>query len=389
MELTIFDELQTTLSAQGADAAIARLCESLRERKDLDKLFYALLLKKRHELGVSPIPTDPAQTLPESAHAPYEEAIRQAGRLVGRLYLDVGDIPHAWAYYRMIGEPQPVREALEKHQIKEDEDCQPVIEVAFHHAVHVEKGFDWILEKYGICSTITTVSSHQFSKPEHREYSIKGLVRALYEQIRQRLTEEIVGREGKEPETQSVQAMIAGRDWLFADEIYHVDISHLSAIVQMSIELQPSPELDLARELCVYGQKLCPRLHNPGYPPFDDQYVDYGIYLDALAGVNVEKAIAHFKAKVENNDPQTAGTLPAEVLVNFLVRLKRPAEALQIVRRYLVGVGESQPACPSVVDLCKETNDYQTLAEVAREQNDPVHFMAGLLVARANGKVSN
>jgi hypothetical protein len=271
--------------------------------------------------------------------------------------------------------------------LKEDEDCQPVVEVAFHHGVHVPKGFDWILEKYGICSTITTVSNHQFQQPEHRIYCIKGLVRALYDQIRQRLTEEIVQREGNEPDTKSVRELIAGRDWLFADDIYHVDISHLSAIVQMSIELPACAELDLARDLCIYGQKLCPKLHYPGYSPFDDQYVDYGIYLDALAGVNVEQAIAHFRAKVANADPQSAGTMPAEVLVNFLVRLQRPAEALHIVRRYLIGASETQPACPSVVELCKQTNDFRTLAEVAREQNDPVHFMAGLLAARANGKL--
>jgi hypothetical protein len=35
-----------------------------------------------------------------------------------------------------------------------------------------------------------------------------------------------------------------------------------------------------------------------------------------------------------------------------------------------------------VAELCQKVNDYGTLAEVAREQGDPVHFMAGLLAAR-------
>src|SRR3989442_12640814 len=110
-----FDDLQSTLAAKGPAVAIDRLCTTLREQKDYGNLFYALLLKKRHELGVSPVPTEAAQSLPEAVHAPYEEAIRQAGRLVGQLYLEEGDVPHAWTYFRMLGEPEPVAKALERY----------------------------------------------------------------------------------------------------------------------------------------------------------------------------------------------------------------------------------------------------------------------------------
>jgi hypothetical protein len=34
-----------------------------------------------------------------------------------------------------------------------------------------------------------------------------------------------------------------------------------------------------------------------------------------------------------------------------------------------------------VPDLCQRVGDWRTLAEAAREQGDPVHFMAGLLAA--------
>src|SRR5437588_6219999 len=99
MESPVFDELQQTLTEQGADAAIDRLCATLRERKEYDRLFYALLLRKRHELGVYPVPTDAAQSLPEAVQKSYEDAIREAGRLVGRLYLEEKDIPRAWMYF--------------------------------------------------------------------------------------------------------------------------------------------------------------------------------------------------------------------------------------------------------------------------------------------------
>jgi hypothetical protein len=131
-----------------------------------------------------------------------------------------------------------------------------------------------------------------------------------------------------------VSELIAGREWLFADEFsYHVDVSHLASIVQMSIHLSDRRDLSLARELCAYGQRLSDRLRYPGDPPFEDQYRDYDAYLAILAGDQVEEGIDHFRKKVETADPETVGVYPAVVFVNLLVRLERPAEALAVARR--------------------------------------------------------
>jgi hypothetical protein len=283
-------------------------------------------------------------------------------------------------YFRMIGDPRPVAEALERLQLSDGEESQQIIEIAFHHGVHPRKGFDWIIERYGICSAITTMTSPEVQHPaDVREYCVRQLVRALYQELRERLAADIAGRQGEPPAGQSVRELMAGHDWLFADEFYHVDVSHLSAVVQMSINLKPGEELELARELCAYGQRLSSQFQYPGEPPFEHPYRDYGVYLDTLAGHNTEEGIAHFRAKVDDADPAEAGTLPAEALVNLLVRLERPAEALQVARRHLAGADSQRLSCPGVTELCQRANDYRTLAEVAREQGDPVHFLAGLL----------
>jgi hypothetical protein len=65
----------------------------------------------------------------------------------------------------------------------------------------------------------------------------------------------------------------------------------------------------------------------------------------------------------------------------LLLRLDRTAEALAVARRYLAGVEERRLSCPSIAELCQRTGDYRTLAEVARQQGNPVHFMAGLIHA--------
>jgi hypothetical protein len=383
MDPATFDELQDTLRTEGAPAAIDRLCATLRERKDYANLFYALLLKKRFQMGISPIPTGPAQDIPPALQGEYEDAIREAGRTVGRLYLDEGDIPHAWAYFRMLGEPEPVAAALDKAQPAEGEDCQQLVDIALHQGVHPRKGFDLILDRFGICSAITTAGNLEYTQtPEVRDYCVKRLVRALYDELRERLVAEIVRQEGAAPEARSVRELIAGRDWLFEEGFSHIDISHLGSVVQMSIHLPPGPELDLARELCDYGQRLAPQFHYASDPPFDNQYRDYAVYLATIAGDNPEEGIAHFRAKAENADPETVGSYPAEVLVNLLLRLNRPEEALAVARRHLAVPDGRQLSCPGIGELCQRTNDYRTLAEVAREQGDPVHFMAGLIAAQ-------
>jgi hypothetical protein len=378
----IYDDLQQTLDQQGPDAAIAGLCAALKEQKDYTGLFYALLMKKRHELGVSPIPTGPAQALPEKVHEPYEDAIRDAAHTVGKLYLDDGNITGAWAFYRMLGEPEPVRQAIENKVPADGEDCQPLIDIAYHQGVNPRKGFDVVLERYGICSAITLVGGGEFPHGQDvRDYCIKKLVRALHAELVERLKCEIERVQNFRPTPCNVPELIAGRDWLFADDLYHIDVSHLGAVVQMGVNLQKSEELEMARELCSYGQHLSPRFQFNSDPPFDDQYRDYGVYLAILAGDQVEEGLAHFRAKVESTNAEEFGTYSAEVFVNLLLKLGRDQEALAVARRFLASADGRRLSCPGIVELCEKTGDYRTLAEVAREQRNAVHFMAGLLAA--------
>lgn len=391
MDSTLFRDLETTLSTHGAAAAVQQLCDSLRASKDYHSLFYALLLKKRQEMGVHPVPTGPAADLPPTQHAEYEDAIRVAGREIGNLLLRDGHIANAWAYFRMIGEPAPVRSALEEYQPKEDEDLQALVQIAFYEAVAPKRGFDWILTRFGLCSAITTLGSQELpADPAVRQHCIGRLVRALYAELRERLLGEIERQDGSLPpeatapadEPGVVRKLMAGRDWLFAEDCYHIDTSHLSSVVQMSLHLTPGVEMDLARELCDYGARLSTRFTSAGDPPFEKMYEAHGIYLAILAGDRVEENLNYFRDQAASADPETIGTFPAEVLVNLLVRLKREKEALDVARKYLAKVEQRRLTCPSLSDLCQRVGDYRTLAEAAREQGDPVHFMAGLLAAK-------
>src|SRR3982751_5104779 len=104
-----YARLEKTLATKGPAPAVDQLCADLRELEDFQALFYALLMKKRVELGVSPFPTGAAADLPPATHSEYEQAIRDAGRLVGTEFLQRHDLRKAWFYFNMLGEPEAVR----------------------------------------------------------------------------------------------------------------------------------------------------------------------------------------------------------------------------------------------------------------------------------------
>src|SRR5438876_4500444 len=381
----LYSQLERTLASSGADAAIDQLIATLRDRGEYGPLFYAHLLKARQALGVSPNPTEPASELPEQHHAAYEEAIRAAARTVGNLYLDVGDIPAAWSYFRLINDPEPVRTALDQVILDENSETYPVVDIAFHQNVHPRRGFDIVLDHQGICSAITLVSSFEAAMaPDLRVYTIGRLVRSLYGQLHERLRGIVADSEGSSPATYlPLDQLIAGRDWLFEGEPWHIDQSHLNAVVQLSIHLPSGEELELARMLCRYGAWLPAGLRGTGDPPFENVYADYGMYLQVLAGDEVDAGLNHFRAKADAADPERT-TGPAEVLVNLLLASGRNADALAAARRHLIRADERQLRCPGPQELSRRLGRFDVFADVARLRGDAVQFLAGLLSAPKN-----
>ncbi|MCI0700572.1 MAG: hypothetical protein L0241_05785 [Planctomycetia bacterium] len=382
LDAATFERLQQTLNARGAASAIDELIAELRKAEDFQGLFYALLMKKRVELGVSPFPTGPASDLPPHTHEPYEQAIREAGRHVGGILLDRGDLGRAWGFFRLIGEPDPVRAAVEKYTPGPDDDVYPVIEIAWQHAVLPKKGFDLVLDRHGICSAITMVSSSDLSSnTELRDYCFGRLVRALHTQLLERLKTDLVSRGVTIPPTATLPQIVRGHPELMADDAYHIDTSHLSSVVQMSTHLSAGPEVNLARELCMYGRKLAPGLQGHNDPPFEENYEDFLAYLNIIAGEKVDENLSRFAAKAEREAAEGA-TYSAQVYVNLLVRANRPAEALAAAKKFLMREEDRDLICPGVNELARRAGDYATIAEAAKTRNDPVGFLAGLIAGK-------
>lgn len=377
---SFFTELDTLLQAPSPEQALARLCGELQSQKQYQELFHALLLKARFELGLPTVNVGPNEQLPEAQQEKYEQAIRTAGRQVGQLCLEAGEIGQAWALYRLLNEPAPVAAALEAEQF-DPEKLAEVLQIALNEGVHPKKGFDLLVRHHGLCSAITTLSGQFPFSNEVRSHCIRKLVRTMYEELRERLRADIVSREGTAPAADSsIPMLLQGREELTGEDAYHVDVSHLAAVVQFAIELPVGEETRLAAEMCEYGKRLSPRLRYPGAPPFEDSYADLQHYFHALLGQDEDTALEHFRAKAQGAEEGL--TAPAEVYVHLLATLDRYDEALQVYTRYLAQTDPRGLACPSPQELCHKLGDFRPLAELSQRRGDWVTYTAALIHQR-------
>ena len=370
-----FGLIEKAARSGGSAAAFDVLEQALRKEKNYPLLFEARLMKKRQELGLPLISVDWSENLSEKSKRAYESTYIEAAREVGNLFLADGDIPSAWPYFRAIGETAPVAKAIESVELQDGID--PTIDIAFNERVHPRKGFELILAHYGMCRAITSFS--QYPSRDGREDCLRLLVRELHQDLGEVLKRVIAEREGKQPETESISSLIKDRDWLFGEHSYHVDASHLAAVVRFSSELSDQETLRLSVELTDYGKRLAPMFQSQGQPPFENLYTDYGVYLRALLGEDVDQAVAYFCSKIDGLDPDEVGTAPAQVLVELLARLERYPEAVEVSLKHLRDVKPAELACPSVVQLCQLAGDPRRLMKISRDQSDLLSFTAALL----------
>ena len=373
-----FIQLEEALRAGGADRAFDFLAEKFRAEKKYPLLFELRLMQKRRELGMPLLQIGSLDDVTADTRPAYEKGFIDAARETGGLFLGDGDIPRAWSYFRAIGEAAPVAAAIEK--VEAGGDIDAILEIAYHERVNPKRGFELILANHGLCRAITSFG--QFPGREGREESLKLLVRTLYRDICESMRRTISAQEGAEPSSGSLRELMAGREWLFEGHNYYVDTSHLISIVRFSLELEDRETLALAVELTEYGARLSPMFQFKGDPPFQNVYEDCGHYLHALLGEDTDAAIAHFRKKLEDDDPNDVTASVAQALVGLLAHAERFAEAIEVSLQYLRDAEPSQLGCPTVLQLCQEAKDFDRLRGLAREKGDLLGFLSGAIGCR-------
>jgi tetratricopeptide (TPR) repeat protein len=376
-----FQEVEKLLAEREPAAAFDYLIERYRAEEKYALLFEARLMKKRHELGLPLIPTVPLDGLDPEVQRAYDDGSVEAAREVGELFLAQGNIGRAWPYFRAVGEPGPVRQAIE--QMPQAAELDDVIQVAFNERVHPKKGFELILQNHGICRAITCFG--QYPSLEGRDESARLLIETLHGEVVANMKRVIERQEGAAPETNSIPELIAGREWLFEGNSYYVDTSHVGSCIQFGPELQDEGTLRLLIELTEYGKHLSEMFQYHGEPPFENIYEDYGIYLRCLVGDEADAGVVHFRTKLENYHPDEIGSAPAQALVKLLVRLKRFDEAIRAFDRFLTDADPNYLSCPNRIQLCQMGRRFDELRRVAEERGDLLTFAAARLQENAAG----
>lgn len=375
--ISTFDELTGVAATQGLKTATARLGEHLRSTEHYHELFDLRLLEARLDLGLPAILTKGLDDLEEPVRSRMEDRYIEACREVGYLLLADGRVREAWMYLRPVGDRAAVARALEK-LTPQDENTEQIIEVALYEGVHPRLGFELVLKNFGLCNAITTYDVQMHQRPKADRQAVAALlVRHIHADLFRNLSDYLTQKQGKPPQEITLAGLVAERDWLFAENEYHIDTSHLAAVVRFALVLDDPDVLRLAVDLTEYGRRLSSLFQYPGQEPFADTYTTHGLFFRALVGEQVDEALDYFRGRAEALAGEDQGFWAAEVYVALLTRLGRVNEAFEAATKLLAG-GRTSGFAPSLLELAQRSGNYSRLMEVSRERGDLLGYMMAI-----------
>ncbi|WP_166819738.1 hypothetical protein [Thalassoroseus pseudoceratinae] len=383
MSDTFLTQLETTCKSDGPAAAIDSLIGHLREQKNYDRLFDALLLKKRNEMGMPLAMPTALDDLPEDRRREFEDYYVEAAREVGELFLADDNVPRAWPYLRTIGETDKVRHKLDEMPLPNDIDdsTEELIQLCLHQGAHPAKGLEIMLHTHGTCNTITAFDQAlqaQLLQGEDQQQAAAMLVNELYDDLKRTVQQDVEQRIAMAPPTDSLRELIAGRDWLFENGNYHIDVSHLNSTVRFARCLERgAAELPKVLQLAEYGAKLSDQLQYPGEPPFDDFYPAHIHFFKAILGENVDEHIAYFQAKLDQEPDEQDKPYLAYELVTLLTKIDRLDDAVEVGKKHLRSLND--PNGFSFLKLCQQAGQTDAWREAARDNDDAVGFLAAVV----------
>jgi hypothetical protein len=377
-----FDALQQELQTGGAAGVFDRLIEAHIERKDYHPNIDARLLKKKHELGLPLHRPTSFDDVPGEVRDEFEKAYTNAAREAGEWLLKEGKPGQAWMYFHAIRETEPVAAVVRAFAIPAEgasQESEEMIDLALFKGLAPAKGVELMLRTHGTCSTITSLDQQFHNlKAEDRAACAAILVRSLHADLLHSVQHDVSKRMPFAPPVKTLRELIAGREWLFADNNYHIDVSHLNATVRFARALAlETPELALALDLTEYGAHLSPQFQYAGDPPFDDFYPAHREFFRFLANDGRDEALAYFRRKLEQEPEDANKPIIAYVLVDLLVRVKRYDEALPLAEQYLLPADEN--FADSFAEMCREAGRYDALLRTAERRGDLVGYAAAVL----------
>ena len=379
MSDTAFETLKTELAAHGPDAVLRRVVEQLRGEKKYHELFEALKMQVRRKLGMPLASAEGSDGLSEAKRNELEEGLIAACREVGTLLMKEGKVREGWMYLRPVGDKAEAAKLLAEVKPSE-ENTEEIIEVTLHEGVDIARGFGLVLESYGTCSSITTYDSSVARRPrKEQEPAARLLLHRLHADLVGSVKVDIARQEGSQPKETTLKELVADREWLFQENSYHIDTTHLASTTRIARNCSDPADLRLALDLTEYGRKLSAQFQYQGDEPFAETYPSHSLYFQALLGQNVDEALAYFKNKAELLDPQYHTMIPSETYVDLLARLGHYKEA--VAAAIALSKPGVQPVgiAPSLLELAEKAGDYSAVLEYCKGRGDTLGYAAALV----------
>jgi hypothetical protein len=388
MSALTINKLEELISQGNLSELFNTYAEQLTNNKDYHTLFDLQMLKKKNELGLPLGNPTVFKDVTAEHRKEFEATYTSEARRIGQLFLDDHKFPDAWLYFRILGDIDPVYQALEQLPLPKEscDQTDELIQLAVYQKVHPVRGLQMMLATSGMCNTVTACDQvfHDLTS-EQRQGITKILVQEMYAELVKVLQRDIKKKVPLLPPGKlSLEELITGRDWLFEDNNYHVDVSHLNAVVRFSRSLsRHHPELEMARELALYGSHLAAGLQYTGEIPFVDFYPAHLAYFQVVMEQNTDEGLAYFEQQLTNEPDSIDQQLIAYVLVDLYVRVNKIDLATQVANKHLTNL--TRDAGFSFKEFCLQHHRYTDLLSHATEHQDPFLFLtAKLEQSRAN-----
>ena len=379
-------------AAKGPGALLGALADSLAERRRWHALFDLRLLEARASLNL-PV-TGELGPLDEATRTALDERSLAACREVGWPLLDEGQVAAGWMYLRAAAEPGDVAcklRELAARSAADDEAAesrrQEIVHVALWEGVDPALGLEVVLASQGTCNAITAYEQAVSRLPAVRqERAATVLVDHLHRELAANLAADLAGRSLAVSETDagSITALLDAAGGLVGCPSVHVDVSHLQAVLRIARVATDRGTLEKAWQLACYACRVPPDASYPGEPPFENVGEASRLFFAAQLGRDVDAAVRYFRAAAATARIEQAGTLPADILVLLLWRLRRPAEALHAALERprdagMPSVVQASGMVPSLVDMAAAGDALDVLRAACREHGDEITFVATYL----------
>jgi len=374
-----FDAFRSQLTSAGPDAVLETAARHFREQKRYHDLFEVLKMQVRRRIGLPLMYSDSSDNLSETQRIQLEDGLIAACREVGSLLVRNGKVREGWMYLRPVGDKNEAAQLLESVEA-EEENIDELVEVLLHEGIDIGRGFGLVLNNYGTCNAITTYDQAvgRRSRAEQTP-AAKQLLHRVHSELLANVKGDVARQEGAQPRESTLKALVADREWLFADNAYHLDTTHLAATVRIARVLTEPADLKLALDLTEYGSRLSQQFQYAGDEPFADTYPSHALYYSALLGENVDQALAYFRQKAEMIDSHYHGMAAIETYVDLLARLGRYDEAIEAAITLTPAEANTSGWGPSLLELAGKAGSYDKVIDYCRQKGDLLGYTAAVV----------